>query len=274
MAEAAAPGFIKTTVSHTDFINSSIQKRINGIARAIENRFRRRIKALEKENESLKTKLCFPSSFSNPQITVQPIGKENRSEPVLPKDPVIHKVIQEPVIRETEINVVRKEIRNSVICEPVIREPVIRELLKYKEPIDPPFRNEILEPVFRKENCEPAIRIDNPEFTDDQLKAIAYFIFEHDPNIEEEKFMLTYKTIEQYHIPDKYHRAIIAEERPPCLRYNKKSKSTISEFDAEDLALANSNLTQAWKEEMHNILQCRKPPRLKKSRQLWQRKIV
>jgi len=64
MAEATAPRFLKTTVSHVDFINSSIQKRINGIARAIENRFRKRIKVLEEENDALKKKQILLEGFN------------------------------------------------------------------------------------------------------------------------------------------------------------------------------------------------------------------
>jgi len=51
MSEAVASWKVNrpTGQSHTDYINACIQKRINGIARAIEHRFRKRIIALETE---------------------------------------------------------------------------------------------------------------------------------------------------------------------------------------------------------------------------------
>jgi len=92
MAEAASPRFIKTTVSHTDYINSSIQKRINGVARAIEKRFRKMIKALEEENDTLKSRVVFlesflknskPSTTENPGITSKPAIIELAAKPVI-----------------------------------------------------------------------------------------------------------------------------------------------------------------------------------------------
>jgi ABC-type transporter Mla subunit MlaD len=44
-------------VSHTDFVNVSIQKRINSIARAIEYRFKEKLKFLEKENATLRAQI-------------------------------------------------------------------------------------------------------------------------------------------------------------------------------------------------------------------------
>jgi len=55
MTEASAPSFqVKTAVTHTDYLNQWIQKKINSVARAINFRYKKQVMALKEEISSLK----------------------------------------------------------------------------------------------------------------------------------------------------------------------------------------------------------------------------
>jgi len=71
MSVATAPRHekFKTAVSHLDFLNGCLQKRINHIARAIEHRFMTRTKALEAENETLRSALSYYKNL----VLVKPV---------------------------------------------------------------------------------------------------------------------------------------------------------------------------------------------------------
>jgi len=109
MSVASAPGKSKLpAITHTDYLNTWIQKRINGVARAIE--FKKRIQVLEAEIDRLKS-----SEAQAREICEREVRTREELENKMRDRDIREQEIREQVIREQEIR--EKETRELEIRE-------------------------------------------------------------------------------------------------------------------------------------------------------------
>jgi len=162
MAEAKAPRFnVKTAVSHVDYLNYALQKRINCIARAIEKRFRCQIRQLCLENEELKREKDSREKeirdTREKEIREKEVHEKERREKELRDIEIREKELRDIEIRDKEIR--DKEIRDKEIRDKEIRDKEIRDKeIRDKERTEKELRENEIREFHEKEISERKAR--------------------------------------------------------------------------------------------------------------------